>query len=129
MSRTAKGVSCLVVSILLLSPKTGLTTTMAQQQMDMSEQREECVKPDASTISTSLDPDTYQLVTRIESRFNCELRNQQRAVNALPQRLLSDAAKEAIKESLEQDLTAQIEQLRKTQQDLQRQINELKHHR
>lgn len=46
------------------------------------------------------------------------------AVNKLPQRLLSDAAKKEIEDTLRAEMKAEIEQMRK---DLQQQIDGLKH--
>ena len=131
---------CFFVVAVVLRPNVGSTRNVVQQNAASGQQQapsgqqqatiggppEECIDPLASGPSTSLDPDTYQVLTAIDSRFNCELRNEQRALNALPQRLLSDAAQDAIRAPLEQ-LKGQIEQLRQKQDDLQHQIDDLKH--
>ena len=96
--------------------KTKMPFAMAKQANLSDPQPEVCPKPqDDLEIRSSLDPDTYKFLKIIEARFDCELRNQQRALSQMPQRLISEEVKEALKKSIEQDLKAEIQQELKPQ--------------
>ena len=76
--------------------------------------------PSAEPAPSSLDENTIKAISQAETRARCQV---VQALDRMPQRLLSDAAKQEIKDSLNEEIKSQIAELRA---DLQKQIDDLK---